>query len=76
MTCHLTLTTTLDAEDLCSPSGDEERNPQRLRFDAERCFRLAQGPASRRLADELEAIGRALEHEAREIESDAPPEEE
>jgi len=46
-------------------------DPRKLRVDAQRCFRLARGPASRRLADELEAIGRAFEHEAREIECHA-----
>ena len=35
---------------------------------AERCFRLANGPAGPRLADELEALGRALALEATEIE--------
>jgi hypothetical protein len=40
-----------------------------LRLQAERCFRLAQGPASPRLADELEALGRAFEQEAIEIEA-------
>jgi hypothetical protein len=41
----------------------------RLRDQAERCFRLARGPASLRLADELEALGCALEQEAREAEA-------
>ena len=40
----------------------------RLRVQAERCFRLAGGPASVRPADELEALGRAFEREAREVE--------
>jgi hypothetical protein len=31
---------------------------------AEMCFRLASGPAGPRLADELEALGRALAREA------------
>jgi hypothetical protein len=43
-------------------------NSHQLRITAARCFRLAQGPASRRLADELEAIGRAFEQEAQTIE--------
>jgi hypothetical protein len=41
----------------------------RLRDRAERCFRLARGPASSRLADELEALGRAFEREAKEVEA-------
>ena len=40
-----------------------------LRAEAARCFRLARGPASPRLADELEALGRAFEREAREVET-------
>ena len=39
-----------------------------LYIQAGRCFRLARGPASPRLADELEALGRAFEEEAKEIE--------
>jgi hypothetical protein len=39
-----------------------------LRSEAARCFRLAQGIASLELADELEAIGRAFESEAEELE--------
>jgi hypothetical protein len=35
---------------------------------AERCFRLARGPIGPRIADELEALGRAFEQEARELE--------
>jgi len=35
---------------------------------AELCFRLASGPASTRLADELEALGRTLAREAIELE--------
>ena len=35
---------------------------------AELCFRLASGPASARLAEELEALGRALAREAIELE--------
>jgi hypothetical protein len=41
----------------------------RLRVQAERCFRLARGPASARLADELEALGRGFEREARKVEA-------
>jgi hypothetical protein len=40
-----------------------------LRGEAQRCFRLAQGIASFELADELEAIGRAFESEADEVET-------
>jgi hypothetical protein len=40
-----------------------------LRSEANRCFRLAQGSASFELADELEAIGRAFESEAEELEA-------
>ena len=40
-----------------------------LRAEAARCFRLARGPASLRLADELDALGRAFELEAREAEA-------
>ncbi len=40
-----------------------------LRAEAARCFRLARGAASSRLADELEALGRAFEREAREVEA-------
>lgn len=39
-----------------------------LHAQAERCFRLARGTAGPRLADELEALGRAFEREARELE--------
>ena len=50
---------------------------EKLRTEAERCFRLAQGIAEARLADELEAIGQAFEREAALIESaddrDLPP---
>ena len=54
----------------CS-SLDEEppRFADALRSEAERCFRLAQGIASFELADELEAIGRAFESEADEVET-------
>jgi len=39
-----------------------------LRVEAGRCFRLARGLSGPRLADELMALGRAFEREAREIE--------
>ena len=39
-----------------------------LHIQAERCFRLANGPAGPRLADELEALGCAFERKARELE--------
>jgi hypothetical protein len=39
-----------------------------LRVQAERCFRLARGFAGPRLADELEALGRAFEQQAIELE--------
>jgi hypothetical protein len=39
-----------------------------LLSQAERCFRLANGPAGPGLAGELEALGRAFEREARELE--------
>ena len=41
----------------------------RLRVQAERCIRLARGSVSARLADELEALGRAFEREARKVEA-------
>ena len=44
-------------------------NALSLRAEAARCFRLARGPASRTLADELDALGRAFEQEAREVEA-------
>lgn len=40
-----------------------------LRLEALRCFRLARGPSSARLADELEALGLAFEKEARDVEA-------
>jgi hypothetical protein len=40
-----------------------------LRIEAERCFRLAQGIASYRLADELEALGRSFQSEAEKVSS-------
>ena len=42
---------------------------QSLRVEAQRCFRLAHGIASVELAGELEAIGRAFESEAVELET-------
>jgi len=52
-------------------SLDEEppRLANALRSEAQRCFRLARGIASFELADELEAIGRAFESEAKELET-------
>jgi hypothetical protein len=44
------------------------RAAKHLHNQAERCFRLASGPAGPRLADELEALGRAFEREASEFE--------
>jgi hypothetical protein len=41
---------------------------RRLRVDAERCFRLAHGVAAWRLADELEAMGHALQRQAQDLE--------
>jgi hypothetical protein len=43
----------------------------RLRSEAERCYRLAQGVAGVELSDELEAIGQAFEREAELLESRA-----
>jgi hypothetical protein len=40
------------------------QRPLRLRREAERCFRLAQGMASLELGDELAAMGRSFENEA------------
>lgn len=54
----------------------EQRPPllaQALRVEAQRCFRLARGIASFELAEELEAIGRAFESEAGELESRHTP---
>ena len=46
---------------------------QSLRIEAQRCFRLARGIASFELADELEAIGRAFDSEAAELETRRVP---
>jgi hypothetical protein len=43
---------------------------RQLRIDAERCFRLANGCANAKLAEELEAIGREYEREAEALEAD------
>ena len=54
------------------PSSHDQEPPRfadALRGEAERCFRLAQGIASFELADELEAIGRALATEAEELDT-------
>jgi hypothetical protein len=52
--------------------GIRMSNALYLRSEAARCFRLARGPASLRLADELEALGRTFEREAREVEARLP----
>ena len=49
--------------------GKRMSNALYLRVEAARCFRLARGPASLRIADELDALGRAFEQEASEIEA-------
>ena len=46
---------------------------QRLRLEAERCYRLAQGTANPTLSDELEAIGLEFEREAAELEDEVRP---
>ena len=46
---------------------------QKLRLEAERCYRLAQGIADAGLSDELEAIGHEFEREAAESEAEGPP---
>ena len=56
------------------PQGEPPFRAQSLRLEAQRCFRLARGIASFELAEELEAIGRAFESEAAELETrPAPP---
>jgi hypothetical protein len=58
------------------PFGDPVRESGGIRMSdarclfsqAELCFRLASGPASPRLADELEALGRTLAREAIKLE--------
>lgn len=47
--------------------------PQKLRAEAERCFRLAHGIADAKLSDELEAIGRDFEDEAEQLEAASGP---
>lgn len=49
--------------------GIRMSNALYLRAEAARCFRLAKGPASLGLADELDALGRAFEQEAKEVEA-------
>lgn len=49
-------------------AAEDDLGPQHLRTSAEACFRLAQGAVSRSLAEELEALGRAFEREAAELE--------
>lgn len=48
--------------------------PEELRAQAARCFRLAQGIAGVKLSDELEAIGRDFERQAQLIEAARPAE--
>jgi hypothetical protein len=50
------------------PGGIRMSEARFFHTQAERCFRLANGLAGPRLADELEALGRAFEREAREQE--------
>jgi hypothetical protein len=55
-------------------AADERLHRARaLRIDAERCFRLAQGIANYRLAEELEALGREFEIEAAELSAERYP---
>ena len=51
-------------------ADDRLHRARALRIDAERCFRLAQGIANYRLAEELEALGRKFETEAAELSSE------
>jgi hypothetical protein len=51
-------------------ADDRSHRARALRIDAERCFRLAQGIANYRLAEELEALGREFEIEAAELSSE------
>jgi hypothetical protein len=44
-------------------------DPIQLHVQAERCFRLARGSAGPKLAEELEALGRAFRQKARELEA-------
>jgi hypothetical protein len=44
-----------------------------LHVQAERCFRLARGSAGPKLAEELEALGRAFRQEAWELEGSGLP---
>jgi hypothetical protein len=50
------------------PGGIKMSQTGYLHIQAERCFRLANGPAGPRLAAELEALGRTFGREARELE--------
>lgn len=50
------------------PAAEQGVGPEDLRASAETCFRLAQGAVSLSLAEELEALGRAFEREAEELE--------
>jgi hypothetical protein len=49
--------------------GQPMLEPDHLRAEAERCFRLARSVAGTRLAGELEALGRKLEYEAEGLEA-------
>lgn len=51
-----------------APAAEDDIGAEHLRTSAEACFRLAQGAVSRSLAEELEALGRAFEREAAELE--------
>jgi hypothetical protein len=46
---------------------DSPHRVKELRIDTQRCFRLAQSTASFELAEELEAVGRDFEREARDL---------
>ena len=51
-----------------STGGTRMSKARYLHAQAERCFRLASHSAGLRIADELEALGRTFEQEARENE--------
>ncbi len=54
-------------------TSQSEIDASRLRNEARRCYRLAQGIAGVELSDELEAIGRSFEREAELLEAGATP---
>jgi hypothetical protein len=60
----------LQADRAAIAADDRLDRARALRIDAERCFRLAQGIANYRLAEELEALGREFEIEAAEVSSE------